>query len=333
MDLVRHGTRPGSPALWTGLALLVAGSLILLFGWPDFSADSFRHAKAEILRPGDPKLPDLGGRFPPDELVRYAIGRGEASVSLHVAGYRDAAGAPRRAIIYPPSAAPALLDGDRMRSDLWKKAAEAILKYTDEKALFLSWWDDAERVHFLTGRSSWASLPAAGAFPDADERRFWKEAAGGFAEDGEPLRQLARWLTLDADQSLAEMAERWPRDQPVFLMVCLDDLARLSEMEALSGASLPLEAKFFPNESNLHGQIAAVKRWAGEPGGSGNYLLQPVPGAGIRAWRTTSAETDKTLLVRLLPFVRSVAELPTGVKLVYQSGQGGYLSIFQLQTR
>jgi hydroxylamine oxidation protein HaoB len=112
----------------------------------------------------------------------------------------------------------------------------------------------------------------------------------------------------------------------------LDDLARLSEIEALSGVSLPFEARFFPGEANIHTQIAAVKRWAGEKG-SGSYLIHPLPGGGIRAWRITAEEGEKTLLARLLPFVSSVGRTPAQLQLVYQSEQGAYLSIFKWVTR
>lgn len=273
----------------------------------------------------------LGGQFAAERGMRYVIGRGDSTVSLLVAEYRDPQGQPRHVVVYPPAGGPAVTDGNRMRSELWKKAAEAILKHTDSNALFLAWWDDAQRIDFYTGRPVWTSLPLAEAFADGEERQFWREVAGGFGEDREPLRQLARWLTMDAEQALAEMARRWPEDRPVFLLVCLDDLARLTEIEALSGTRLALEGRFFPNADDFHGQIAAVKRWAGESGGTGNYLLQPVPGAGIRAWRTTSPELDRTLLIRLLPFVRSVTDYPLGVKLVYQSDRGGYLSLFELR--
>lgn len=327
MTSILYSRLPAKVRPYLGLALLLAGFFILLSGWPDFSSKSFHHRKAETIPSTDSRLSALGGRYSPEELLRYEIGRGEASLSLHVARYRDSGGAMRRAVVHPAGTAPSVLDANQWRNELWKKAAAAILKHTEENALFLTWWDNGQRVHFLTGRESLPAQPVAGAFRDKDEGRFWANAAGGFAADEAPSRRLARWLSRDADQAVADMARSLPPERPLYLLVCLDDLARLSEMETLSGGTLPLQARFFPNEGDLHGQINAVKRWAGD----GNYLLQPVPGAGIRAWLTGAGEMDKTLLVRLLPFIHSAAELPEGVRLVYQSEQGGYLAIYRLR--
>ena len=51
----------------------------------------------------------------------------------------------------------------------------------------------------------------------------------------------------------------------------------------------------------------------------------------MRAWRVTSRTFESSLLVRLLPFSSSLErDLPRGVKLVYQSAAGAYLSIYEL---
>ncbi|HYE34719.1 hydroxylamine oxidation protein HaoB [Methylocaldum sp.] len=335
MSLLKEGIRQGSkPRAFLGIGLLLAGIGILFFGLPHFFSEDWRFEKIKEMKPGDAGFPTLEGQFQPENLAEYEIGREDkAIVSLHVVSYRDKSGALRRAIVYPPSGGassplPSIADGNQIRHDLWKSAAQAIRQHTDENAVFVSWWDDAQRIHFLAGRDTWAALPVAEAFPEPRSRSFWGEIAGGFAKDEQPLRQLAHWLAMDADRALAELSERLPKDKPVFLAVCLDDLARLLEMEALSGVSLPFEARFFPAEANIHAQISAVKRWAEEKG-RGSYLVHPLPGGGIRAWRITSEEGEKTLLARLLPFVGSVANLPEQLQLVYQSEQGGYLSVFK----
>ncbi|MGX2038807.1 hydroxylamine oxidation protein HaoB [Methylocaldum sp. MU1018] len=317
--------------------MLLVGIGIFFFGLPHLFSESWQFEKIKEMKPGDAGFPVLEGQFQPESVAEYEIGReGKVTVSLHVVSYRDNDGSSRRAIVYPSSGAssppPVAADGNQIRHDLWGSAAKAIRQHTEENALFVSWWDDAQRIHFLTGRDAWASLPVAEAFPEPRSRRFWGDVAGGFAKDEQPLRQLAHWLTMDADRAIAELSERLPKDRPVFWVVCLDDLARLSEIEALSGVSLPLEARFFPAEANIHAQIAAVKRWAKEKG-PGSYLVQPLPGGGIRAWRITSDEGEKTLLARLLPFVGSLGHVPEPFQLVYQSEQGGYLSIFKWAMR
>jgi len=329
--------RGGGLRLFLGLGLLLAGMAVLVLGLPSFFSEEWRFEKVKETKPGEAGFPVLEGRFQPETLAEYEIGREDrAIVSLHAVSYRDNNGALRHAMVYPSSGAasplPGVADGSQMRHAFWQSAAKAIRQHTDENALFVSWWDNAQRIHFLTGRDAWAALPVAEAFPEQRARRFWGEVAGGFAEDVQPLRQLAHWLTMDADRALAELSERLPKDRPVFLAVCLDDLARLSEIEALSGVSLPFEARFFPADANIHAQISAVKRWAEEKG-RGNYLVHPLPGGGIRAWRITSEEGEKTLLARLLPFVGSMGHTPEPLQLVYQSGQGAYLSIFKWTAR
>jgi hydroxylamine oxidation protein HaoB len=55
-------------------------------------------------------------------------------------------------------------------------------------------------------------------------------------------------------------------------------------------------------------------------------------GMNYHVWATSSGSdaTKSSLLVRLLPFVDSLKQLPEHVRLVYQSHWGGYLSIYQL---
>lgn len=339
MTRLNEDTRRGSKLrLFLGLGLLLVGIAIFFYGLPRFFSEELRFEKIKEMKSGDPGFPMLDGQFQPESLGEYEIGRADqVMVSLHAVSYRDKSGELRRAIVFPPtdqgsSALPGVGDGNRVRHDLWMKAAKAIRQHTDENALFVSWWDNAQRIHFLTGRDVWVAQPVADAFPEPRPRDFWGEIAGGFAEDEQPLHQLAHWLTMDADQALAELSELLPKDRPVFWAICLDDLARLSEIEALSGISLPFEARFFPAEANIHAQISAVKRWAEEKG-RGSYLVHPLPSGGIRAWRITAEEGEKTLLARLLPFVGSVGHTPEQLQLVYQSEQGAYLSIFKWVSR
>ncbi|QSA95983.1 hydroxylamine oxidation protein HaoB [Methylococcus sp. EFPC2] len=315
-----------------GAALILAGLGIALFGvppWPYQHDLSFK--QVEELKPGDPGFPTLNASYPAESLRRYRVTQGEtASLTLDVVRYRKD-GDTRSAIIHlgdePSSSAP---NSKKIRQELWTSAMEAVNKHTDEKALFLSWWDDAQRIDFSTGRNTWTRVPTAAAFGGDPEKRLWEAVTGPYAADETRLRQLANWLAMDAGAALAEMAKALPADTPVYFLACLDDLARVSEVERLSGKKLGFEAALFPASGDMHGQIAAVKRWAGEKG-SGNYLVQQIPGQGIRAWRITDAATENTLLAKLLPFTGSLANPVPGLETVYQSPWGGYLTIFQWQ--
>jgi len=312
-----------------GGALILAGLALMVFGWPDLSNQPVKYEKLAEIDRGMAGFPELGGRFPADRLAHYRIGRSEGvGVDLSVAEYRDGQGRTASAIVYPPAQPDEPQGEAKLRHELWKGAADAILAHTSEDALFVSWWDDAQRIRFQSGRAPWVDRPAAGAFPSEDQRKFWRQAGGGFNPDETRLRQLAHWLSMDADAALLEMAGILPKNQPVFWLVCVDDLARLSEIEALSGVKLPFEARYFAQSKDIHSQIAEVRQWAGEKN-PGSYLVQQLPSGGVRAWRMTSEEGARTLLARLLPFTTSLAKPLDDFSLVYQSGWGGYLSIYQ----
>jgi hydroxylamine oxidation protein HaoB len=222
-----------------------------------------------------------------------------------------------------------LFPADRLRHDTWKAVGEAIIRHTDGNALFLAWWDDAQRIHFLSGRETWLDRPAAAAFPDDEERSVWGKVAGGFAAVPDASRRLARWLTMEADAALEAMKAELPAERPVYLLVCLDDLARLGEIEALAGVRLPFEAARFPG-GDLHGQIAAVQQWARQDVDQASYLVQQTPGAGVQAWRITTPQGRDTLLARLLPFTTSLARPLPQAQTVYQSGWGSHITIYAL---
>jgi hydroxylamine oxidation protein HaoB len=306
-----------------GMAIM-AGIGLILFGLPDFSKPSFNYAKLAELKPGQPGFPELHGAYPAESVSQYRIKRESASLDIQVAQYQKTAST----IIYPP--ADNTEKEANLRYELWQAAALAIRKHSNQEALFLSWWDNGQRIRFMSGRKPWLDKPISAAFPDKGQQTFWRQVSGGFDKDETRLKQLARWLSMDADAALVEMDQILTKGQDIYWLLCLDDLARLSEIEALSGVKLPFEARVFPPADNIHAQIAEVRRWAGETG-VGSYLVQQLPSGGARVWRITSEDGVKTLLARLLPFTSSLAKPLDRQTLVYQSGWGGYLSVYQWQ--
>lgn len=315
-----------------GGAFILAGAAWMAFGPQVFSGksgapqeDAIEYVKLAEVEKGEAGFPQIAGRFPVERVERYRVGREGGGVELSVARYRDGQGRAGTAILFPPAGGQT--DGSP-RNDLWQDAAQAAVDHTPDNALFVSWWDNAQRFRFLSGRDVWLDAPEAGAFADRAQRQFWERAGGGMGESGGKLAQLARWLSMDADAALREMTQVFPQDRPVYFLICLDDLARIGEIAALSGARLPFEGRIFPRADNIHAQIAEVKRWAAEKTPNA-YLVQQLPGGGARSWRIAEPEGGNTLLARLLPFSTSLERPLPGMTLVYQSGWGGYLSAYQ----
>ena len=331
---LRLKSRPrGRTITFIGALFILAGGLLLLFGWPKvFDRSALRFERVAELTPGDTGFPDLMGHFKADRLITYQLHQGDSpSLPLQMAEYRDDHGKMATAIMYPTvGGAKSALSSqpNALRAKLWGEAAQAIQQHSDAKGLFLTWWDNAQRIRFLTGHDSWADLPAADAYSDSAQKNLWEQAGGGFEPEGRKLKQLARWLTMDADQALVEIAAVVPTQRPIYFLICLDDLARLTEIETLSGKRLPFELNVFPASDNLHAQIASVRRWANQKP-PGSYLVQKLSSGDVRAWRISSEEGAKSLLARLLPFTTSIGKPMEKMSLVYQSEWGGYLSIYQ----
>jgi len=282
--------------------------------------------------------PRLETHYPVQALTAYTVEPGAGPrYRLLVATYRDGQGASRKAQVYLPAADSSVvqeaLDGpslDRVRGGHWNAMAAAVGRHTAEDALFVAWWDNAQRLHLYTGREIWLRLPAPEAYRSDGERTLWSAVGGGFARDGR-LARLAGYLLDDADAAVASLRAELPQDRHAYLLVATDDLMRLQEMANLSGREIPLETRVFPFTGNVHGAISSVKEWARE-GGTGSYLVQPMPGQRIRAWRIVEPSFQETLLARLFPFTSSLDRLPQGLKLVYRSDWGGYLSIYALSS-
>lgn len=311
-----------------GILLLLAGVYVLLAGLPFFPGKAgLTFNVLSESKPGQAGIPELRGHFPVERILRYRLERDQASISLDVVEYRDEHNTTKRAIVYLP-AKEARSSGGNPRQTLWNEALAALDTHAPADALFMTAWDNGQRIHFATGREVWLAKPVASAYANAEERLLWQTVAGGMEKDDGKARRMARWLTLDADTALAEMATVLPKDKPHYFLICLDDLARLAEIETLSGTRLPFEARIFPAADNLHAQIAAVKRWASETK-TGAYLVQPLIDGAVRAWRINDEAGAGTLLARLLPFTTSLTQPLRSLERVYQSGWGGYLTIYR----
>jgi hydroxylamine oxidation protein HaoB len=326
-----------------GALLLICGALLFTG-----SAMLFQQARVTFFNSGESeqakpaplnvtllhgKISDLQGAFSVDSVDNYTIGRGgKDAFSLLLAQYKDDQNQQRRAVLFPKGKqeARALPSPTELRQAIWQDAAKAISENTPKDALILSWWDDGQRIHFLSGRDAWVSKPSSQTFVSP----IWKQLQGNLllASDSEhgQLSSMARWLTMDSEKALAEMRQMFGPSRPIYLLVTNDLLMRLGEMVDYGGTSLAFSSKAVQAHDNLHGDIAQIKQWAYEEG-SGNYLVQK-EGLNYHVWTTPkgSVTEDKALLVRLLPFVDSLKKLPEHVNLVYQSHWGGYLSVYRL---
>jgi hydroxylamine oxidation protein HaoB len=318
-------------------ALLVSGSALLLkqIRIPFLSHDQTALTESSLITVAllQGQASDLQGAFKVDSVDSVAIQRnGKQAFSLLLAHYKDGRDKERRVLMFPKSEQEsALLENPTdIRRTIWEEAGAAVKKNAAENGVILSWWDDGQRIHFLSGRDTWISAPSDETF----KTPVWQQLQNQFlladSREKSRLHQMARWLTMDSETALQEIRQTFGATHPVYLAVSNDLLARLGEISDYGGAALAFNTQTFQAHDNLHGDIAAIREWAGE-NGNGNYLVQK-EGGGYRVWSTPKENevVKRTLLVRLLPFVDSLKKLPDGVQLVYQSHWGGYLSIYKL---
>ena len=324
--------------LWVRRFMLILGLLLVSGGLAMLPATRWWHRHFEptfeVVEVKNQVTPeDLGfsSHFPAERLTRYRLGKAQdLDIPLSVIDYRNEENQLEKVTVYPETKPATAVRSANPRMSLWSKVAEAISKHASPDALYITWWDNAQRIHFLTGEATWPRRPAAESFAGLPLAAFWQEAAGGLAVDTAPVRQLAQWLTMDADLALQAIRSDPNLSRMPYLLACVDDLARLGEIERLSGVSIPLEVRYFPSGEDLHGQIKEVRRWASETGSGANYLVQPVVGGGVRAWRVTRPEGSNLLLIRLLPFSKSLESPLEGLRLVYQSHWGAYISLYEV---
>jgi hydroxylamine oxidation protein HaoB len=276
---------------------------------------------------------DLQTAFPVKGVEIYNITRDkQTSFQITVAHYQDEQDEPRQAIVFPKTKDTQFAQNiESIRGLAWNSAAQTLIKHSDKNTIFLTWWDNAQRLHLMTGRTSWAWSPLAEAFPKQDVQNVWQAISGGFDHDSNRLKQMADWLAMDADQALKQIKAALPSDRQAYFLVTVEDLARLKEIASLSGQNLAFETRVFFSTDNMHSQIAQVKQWAKQDS-TGSYMVHSVPGVGVRAWRIKDKQTEKSLLARILPFSHALEQPLDGVDLVYQSGRGGYLTIYRLNS-
>ncbi|MCI0733616.1 MAG: hypothetical protein L0Y38_07320 [Methylococcaceae bacterium] len=316
--------------------LVIAGAWILVFGIPGMVTEpvsGVQYRRIGGLAPGTAGFPDHEGYFRIRGIDRIAVSIGNARpFRVDVAHYRNISDQARQALIFLPdesTTTPIALDTDvsRLRWRAWLDASRFLRGSLPAKRLFMAWWDNAQRIDLLSGEKTWIDAPVEAAF-GLGQRDFWRYVSGGFTQRSEPSIQLAGWLLSDAEESLQAIEKAVEPTTELYFLAGIDDLARLSEMHALSGKPVPFETCVFRADENIHRLISSVKRWAREKA-NGSYLVQDLAGSGVRAWRIATVEGEKTLLARLLPFTSSLARPLKTLDLVHRSDWSGYLSIFR----
>jgi hydroxylamine oxidation protein HaoB len=330
-------------SLKKGLLLLLCGALLLsgsamLFhqvraAFVEGTEDTQTNSDLLSVKLLQGQASDLQGAFSVESVDSYTIQRdGKEAFSLLLAHYQDGQNQQHRAVLFPKSkeASSAIPNPTGLRQSIWQEAASAISQNTAKDALIISWWDDGQRTHFLSGREAWVNKPAEQTFVSPVWKYLQDNLLLATEPESENLSTLARWLTMDSGKALAEMRQKFGTSRPIYLLVTNDLLMRVGELVDYGGAPIRLISRSFQAHDNLHGDIAQIKQWATE-GGNSNYLAQK-EGLNYRVWATAKgSETEKnSLLLRLLPFVDSLKKLPEGVKPVYQSHWGGYLSIYKV---
>lgn len=310
------------------IILLLSGGMML---YKDFVPDNSLNYHSRSL--DATSIDKLTTSYTVDSLINYAISRGNADpFHLTVARYQDETGNYRQAIVFPSNSGydGPVLKTDDLRNRAWNHAAQSIREHVGQNAIFFTWWDNAQRLHLMTSRNGWAFAPIAEAYPQIDEKDLWREIGGDFDPDSKRLLQLAEWLMMDATKGLNQVKKVLSPEQSAYFLISLDDLARLQELSVLVDRPIPLESRVFRSTDNVHSLIVKVKSWATE-GGTGSYMVQPIPGIGVRAWRITDLKAENLLLVRLLPFTHSLEKPLESTKIVFRSEWGGYITIFELE--
>lgn len=282
---------------------------------------------------------DINGYFPVESLVKLVVsGPADQEQELFVAEYQTE-GEERRAIVYP---VPIKNDGElsareqkshhQYRQQRWQFLSDAVTKHTKDSDRFITYWDNAQRLHLFTGRKAIPEKPVEVAYATAEEKALWRKVGGGFSQP-EELALFARCLVGKASDAKSCLSPLYTDAGDNFILVSADDMAHIQEIGRLTGQGLPLETRLFSTDSDLHGQIRQVREWAQEGEGTGSYMLQAIDEKFVRAWRIIDPDFEDSLLASLLPFTTSADKDFGDLKLVFQSDWGGYLSLYQITDR
>jgi hydroxylamine oxidation protein HaoB len=283
------------------------------------------------------KYQDINSHLPIESLERFVIqGSDDQEVEMFVAEYLDD-DEKRRAIVYP---VPRQENNEKMNSgdmkkqhqyrhEKWQFLSAAVKKHAKDLDRFITYWDNAQRLHLLTGRTAIPEQPSEEAYADAEERVLWRKVGGGFSQEDQ-LRIFAQCLIGKAADAKSCLRPLYTDAGDNYILMSADDLAHIQEISRLTGEGLPLETRLFSTDSDLHGQIKQVREWAREGEGTGSYMLQPIDEHFVRAWRIIDPAFEDSLLASLLPFTTAAEKEFTDLKLVFQSDWGGYLSLYQV---
>lgn len=282
------------------------------------------------------KYQDLNSYFPIESIEKYSIKSPEnQELEMFVAEYL-ADNKERRAIIYPvPIASEEETnardenESHQFRQEKWQLLSAAVKKYTKDSDRFITYWDNAQRLHLFTGRMAIPEQPIEKAFSSSGEKSFWQEIGNGFSEQ-EQLTIFAQCLVGKAGDAKSCLSQLYTDAGDNYILMSVDDMAHIQEISLLTGQDLPLETRLFSTDSDLHGQIRQVREWAREGEGTGSYMLQPIDENFVRAWRITDPAFEDSLLASLLPFTTAAEKELADLKLVFQSNWGGYLSLYQI---
>lgn len=318
--------------------LLVTGSTLL---WqqvkpPTQDAAITPDINAIVVNQTKVQVDDLSAAFSAESILRLGFQQsGKDVFNLLLAAYRDSNMQARDVLLYPKNPQESVMLPTPMgqRQSVWQLAAETIKQKAPENALFLSWWDDSQRIHFLTGRETWLSKPGLPTFNSALWKNLQPSVLLASEQEQGSLQQMARWLTMDNDLAIKEISKHFGTTKPIYLLVTNDLLMRLAEFVDYGGTPLAIHSKMVPVSDNLHNDISRIKRWAQEEG-DGNYLVQK-EGLAYHLWIIPKgAQAEKnSLLVRLLPFIDSLKQLPPNLSPAYLSTWSNYLSIYQLSAQ
>lgn len=301
-----------------------------------FSGENNKQLSYSISAVDASNYQDINSHFPIESLEKFRIKSAEKQeLEMFVAEYL-ADDEKRRAIIYPvpieneeETKAMDKKIHHQYRQEKWQLLSAAIKKYTKDSDRFITYWDNAQRLHLFTGRTAIPEQPIEKAFSSSEEKSFWQEIGNGFSQQ-EQLTIFAQCLIGKAGDAKSCLSQLYTDAGDNYIVMSADDMARIQEISLLAGQGLPLETRLFSTDSELHGQIRQVREWAREGEGTGSYMLQPIDENFVRAWRIIDPAFEDSLLASLLPFTTAAEKELADLKLVFRSDWGGYLSLYQI---